>query len=62
MPATTHCRWCGRPSDECDGTCRRELDPPRFCGECGRRARVQVTPTGYQARCREHGVLSDTAG
>jgi hypothetical protein len=52
-----HCRWCGRPVADCDGTCRRPLDPPRFCPTCGRRLKVQVTPTGYAARCKQHGPL-----
>lgn len=51
-----HCAGCGRPANACDGRCRRPLDPPRFCTECGRRLAVQVTPAGYTARCREHGL------
>ncbi|HEX2049899.1 MAG TPA: hypothetical protein VHJ34_04605 [Actinomycetota bacterium] len=50
-----HCAGCGRPATECDGSCRRPLDPPRFCAQCGRKLDVQVTPTGYRARCRRHG-------
>ena len=38
--------------------CRRGLDPPRFCGHCRRRMVVQVTPTGWTARCVEHGTTS----
>ncbi|HLM96142.1 MAG TPA: hypothetical protein VK283_07485 [Acidimicrobiales bacterium] len=49
------CPACGRPPDQCGG-CGRELDPPRFCTKCGRRMAVTVTPTGYVARCRDHGV------
>ena len=31
-----------RPAvDDCDGACRRELDPPRFCANCGRRSRCR---------------------
>lgn len=52
------CRWCGTPERGCDqASCRRELDPPRFCPTCGRGLKVQVSPTGYLARCREHGPL-----
>src|SRR2546421_8201567 len=46
------CSGCGRPSCECDGRCRRRLDPPRFCHACGRRLAVQVTPASY--RSEEH--------
>ncbi|MHB8439835.1 MAG: biotin synthase auxiliary protein BsaP [Acidimicrobiales bacterium] len=51
-----HCPGCGRTLHECGG-CRRELDPPRHCPRCGRRLAVQVTPTGWTARCRDHGRL-----
>ena len=33
------------------------LEPPRFCGECGRRMVVQVRPDGWSAKCSRHGVL-----
>jgi hypothetical protein len=49
------CQGCGRASEECDGSCRRLLDPPRFCEQCGRRLAVQVTPGHVEARCRDHG-------
>ena len=41
--------------------CRRAraLEPPRYCPRCRRRMVVQVTPTGWTARCSEHG---STAG
>jgi hypothetical protein len=56
--ATTFCRWCGAAAGGCDGVvCRRELDPPHFCPACGRRLRVQVTPTGHRASCRQHGLI-----
>jgi len=54
-PAHRFCAACGRPAAACTG-CRRELDPPRFCTACGRRMAVKVTPTGYVARCRDHGL------
>ena len=53
------CDQCGRPVDQGDhGTCaaRRELEPPRYCADCGRRMVVQVTPAGWSARCVEHGL------
>ena len=54
--------WCGQCGEELTAeghaTCRRlaELDPPRYCGSCRRRMVVQVTPTGWSARCIEHGL------
>ena len=33
------------------------LEPPRYCGECGRRMIVQVRPDGWAARCSRHGEL-----
>jgi hypothetical protein len=33
-----------------------ELEPPRYCADCGRRMVVQVTPRGWSATCVEHGV------
>jgi len=34
---------------------RRVLEPPRFCVDCARRMVVQVTPSGWTARCSRHG-------
>ena len=54
--------WCGHCGEELTpeghATCRRmaELDPPRYCPDCRRRMVVQVTPTGWSARCVEHGT------
>lgn len=53
------CVHCGRPPAEgdhagCRGP-RAALEPPRFCAECARRMVVQVTPTGWAARCSRHG-------
>ena len=56
------CSGCGRPSPECDGRCRRRLDPPRFCDACGRRLAVQVRPASYSARCRDHGEVARGPG
>ncbi len=56
--------WCGQCGEaltpEGHAACRRraELDPPRWCGYCRRRMVVQVTPTGWTARCVEHGTTS----
>lgn len=54
--------WCGQCGEvltaEGHLACRRaaELDPPRYCAHCRRRRVVQVTPTGWSARCVEHGT------
>jgi hypothetical protein len=54
--APAFCRSCGQPSAACDGvTGHHELWPAHYCPTCGRRMRVQVTPTGWSARCRDHG-------
>ncbi|MHB1488108.1 MAG: biotin synthase auxiliary protein BsaP [Acidimicrobiales bacterium] len=57
MSEPSYCTGCGRPACKCAGSCRRELDPPRFCPNCGRKMAVQVTPTGWHARCRDHGPV-----
>jgi hypothetical protein len=54
-----YCDRCGRalagePHRECEAA--RELEPPRYCGQCGRRTVVQVTPQGWSSRCSRHGV------
>ncbi|HYQ65983.1 hypothetical protein [Actinophytocola sp.] len=56
------CTHCGRPAGEgdharCSGT-QADLDPPRFCAACARRMIVQVTPSGWTARCSRHGERS----
>lgn len=56
-----YCDHCGRElAAGGHEACRaaRELDPPRWCGRCRRRMVVQVTPTGWTARCVEHGELA----
>ena len=53
------CGHCGRTLEEGDHDpcqARLELEPPRFCADCGRRMRVQVTPRGWSGSCVEHGV------
>jgi hypothetical protein len=53
------CDQCGKPAgaegahERCAD--RRALEPPRFCPDCARRMVVQVTPTGWTARCSRHG-------
>lgn len=50
-------RWCGHCGEP---GVRHEspLDPPRFCERCQRRMVVQVHPTGWAARCVQHGTLT----
>lgn len=55
------CAQCGKPAgalphDRC--ATRLELEPPRYCTECARRMVVQVVPTGWTARCSEHGITT----
>jgi hypothetical protein len=55
----TFCGHCGRPAGvgdhiPCSGP-RAAYEPPRFCARCARRMVVQVTPTGWVARCSRHG-------
>ncbi|MDQ4504375.1 hypothetical protein [Sinomonas sp. ASV322] len=37
---------------------RLAMEPPRYCAECGRRMKVQVTPLGWSAECSRHGSLT----
>ncbi|WP_045876277.1 hypothetical protein [Pseudofrankia sp. DC12] len=59
-PATpAFCDRCGEPAgagahDDC--ATARALEPPRYCPICRRRLVVQVVPTGWTARCAEHGI------
>jgi len=61
-----YCDHCGRPlSGGADHSrCRdaRQLEPPRYCGRCGRRMIVQVTPRGWTGRCAAHGLIAAPAG
>ncbi|MEO8887690.1 MAG: hypothetical protein ABI301_07885 [Jatrophihabitantaceae bacterium] len=55
-----YCDRCGsRLAERAHGACARAraLEPPRYCARCRRRLVVQVTPTGWSARCIEHGEL-----
>jgi hypothetical protein len=33
------------------------LEPPRYCGQCGRRMIVQIDPVGWWAKCSRHGTV-----
>ncbi|WP_083940241.1 biotin synthase auxiliary protein BsaP [Saccharomonospora saliphila] len=59
-----YCVHCGGPEDpravgegahaRC-GDPRVTLEPPRYCADCARRMVVQITPSGWSARCSRHG-------
>ncbi|MDF0529195.1 hypothetical protein P0W64_01165 [Tsukamurella sp. 8F] len=54
----TYCEYTGRPVAEgvaVPESVRLGLEPPRYCGFCGRRMIVQVSPHGWTARCSRHG-------
>lgn len=56
---SAYCGRCGEPVETTDhAACDRflTLEPPRYCGACRRRMKVQVTPTGWTATCSEHGT------
>ncbi len=61
LPLAAWCGQCGTAlTVEGHAACRRaaDLDPPRYCAHCRRRMIVQITPTGWTARCSEHGQTS----
>ncbi|MCF3938432.1 MULTISPECIES: biotin synthase auxiliary protein BsaP [Gordonia] len=47
-------------ADAIPAAARLGLEPPRFCGQCGRRMVVQVRPDGWGARCSRHGTVDST--
>ncbi|MEU8121943.1 hypothetical protein AB0C21_24830 [Spirillospora sp. NPDC049024] len=55
-----YCDRCGEPAEGDHAACRtaRRMEPPRYCAHCRRRLIVQVTPTGWTARCSQHGPLA----
>ncbi|MEI2809270.1 MAG: hypothetical protein V9F00_03405 [Nocardioides sp.] len=60
-PDAAYCGQCGEPlaDSALHGPCaaRMQLEPPRFCPQCRRRMKVQITPRGWAADCVEHGPL-----
>ena len=46
--------------DAVPAAARLGLEPPRYCGQCGRRMVVQVRPDGWDARCSRHGSVDST--
>lgn len=61
-PFQDFCGYCGqdRAAGGSHGRCDHAalLEPPRYCVACRRRMVVQVTPTGWTARCSRHGEVS----
>jgi hypothetical protein len=61
---SAYCGRCGRETGEHGApeldACTRALtlEPPRYCAACRRRMVVQITPSGWSARCSEHGSLT----
>ena len=49
-----------RPTSDAHQGCQQRLamEPPRYCAQCRRRMKVQVTPLGWSAECSRHGRLS----
>jgi hypothetical protein len=57
----TFCGHCGEPVASGDHTaCERRLalEPPRYCPDCRRRLKVQVTPRDWTATCVAHGTIA----
>jgi len=60
-PSQEFCGHCGHDrSASTHDRCERAalLEPPRYCAACRRRMVVQVTPTGWTARCSRHGEVT----
>lgn len=59
LPLAPWCGQCGAElTGEGHGRCRDGLEPPRYCAHCRRRMVVQVVPSGWSARCVEHGTTT----
>lgn len=50
------CERCGERGEHPACRAAAALEPPRYCTRCRRRMVVQVTPSGWTARCIEHGT------
>ncbi|MDQ3151203.1 MAG: hypothetical protein M3R63_05570 [Actinomycetota bacterium] len=56
-----YCTRCGGAADTGEhGACRAAAayEPPRYCPACARRLIVQVSPSGWNARCSAHGAVA----
>ena len=49
------------PSETLSAAIGLGLEPPRFCGECGRRTVVQIVPDGWNSVCSRHGRTDSVA-
>ncbi|TDP97183.1 hypothetical protein [Labedaea rhizosphaerae] len=63
MDEQVYCGFCGQELTAhdlagCVGARRAAMEPPRYCAHCARRMVVQVTPTGWSARCSRHGEVA----
>ncbi|WP_442865385.1 biotin synthase auxiliary protein BsaP [Arthrobacter sp. B2a2-09] len=49
-----------RPTSDAHQGCQQRLamEPPRYCPQCRRRMKVQVTPLGWTAECSRHGRVT----
>ncbi|OAE00891.1 hypothetical protein A6A22_05210 [Arthrobacter sp. OY3WO11] len=54
VPQTCDVHVGGAAHREC--AVRLQLEPPRYCGQCGRRLKVQVSPHAWSASCSRHGT------
>ncbi|TLM72811.1 hypothetical protein FDW81_11990 [Pseudarthrobacter sp. NamB4] len=59
-PSTLQQASCTSGTDDAHRACRArlQLEPPRYCRQCGRRLKVQVTPHSWRASCSRHGVAT----
>ena len=53
-----YCGLCGEPGSHPEHERALALEPPRYCSRCRRRMVVQVHPTGWSAKCVEHGTVT----
>ncbi len=53
---TSDVRFASDPHHDCRA--QLALEPPRYCAQCRRRMKVQVTPLGWSAECSRHGSLA----
>jgi hypothetical protein len=55
-----HSTLDAHPTPDAHQGCQQRLamEPPRYCVQCRRRMKVQVTPLGWSAECSRHGLVS----
>ena len=59
-PPSNVLQTCGHVAGAAHRDCaaRLQLEPPRYCGQCGRRLKVQVSPHAWSASCSRHGTAT----